>query len=61
MASQKIGGCKKKRGPSSTRYYAAYKLLNKRLTNKIKKLTAYVSKNPNDKQAAKSLRRIESA
>jgi len=58
MASQKIGGCKKTRGASSTRYYAAYKLLNKRLTNKIKKLTTYVSRNPNDKQAAKALNRL---
>jgi len=59
MANQKIGGCKKRRGASNTKYYTVYRLLNKRLSNKIKKLTKYVSRNPNDKQANKALIRLE--
>ena len=47
---------KKNTSKAAKAYYSTYRLLNKRLSNKIKKLTFYVGRNPNDKQAAKVLK-----
>ena len=50
---------KQKRRPANDRALKVYKSTNRREKNKIRKLTRYVEKNPNDKQAAKALASIK--
>ena len=46
---------KQKRRPANDRAFKVYKAQNRRVKNKIRKLTNYLKDNPNDKQAAKAL------
>lgn len=45
----------KKSGNSAKLYYAAYKALDKRKSNKHKKIMRHLKKHPNDNQALNSL------
>jgi ribosomal protein S15P/S13E len=57
MAKQKTNSSKMGRNKD---FCAAYKLLNKRLKNKIRKLTRHINRLPGDKQAKKALTRLQS-